>query len=143
MAGLSLKCGNCGILLKSVEEAQEHAELTNHADFSESTEPVLNLVCCTCGKPCRTKTVLNFYKFAVLFTSIEDLFYFILLILNIVLNQESDLHTKRTNHTEFTDKTSETAKPIALEVAKNPNNDVDMVDATTSAEPEGTKLICF
>nr|XP_043609095.1 UBX domain-containing protein 1 [Erigeron canadensis] len=104
MAGVSLKCGDCGALLKSVEEAQEHAELTKHADFSESTEPVLNLVCSTCGKPCRSKT-------------------------------ESDLHTKRTGHTEFSDKTLETVKPIALEVAKS-NNDVDMVDASTSCEPE-------
>ncbi|XP_071690205.1 uncharacterized protein [Rutidosis leptorrhynchoides] len=56
MAGVSLKCGDCGALLKSVEEAQEHAELTKHTDFSESTEPVLNLVCATCNKPCRSKT---------------------------------------------------------------------------------------
>ncbi|KAK8959277.1 hypothetical protein KSP40_PGU004130 [Platanthera guangdongensis] len=56
MAGLSLRCGDCGVLLRSVQEAQEHAELTSHADFSESTEPVLNLVCSSCGKPCRTKT---------------------------------------------------------------------------------------
>ncbi|XP_047951531.1 UBX domain-containing protein 1 [Salvia hispanica] len=56
MAGFSLKCGDCGTLLKSVEEAQEHAELTKHANFVESTEAVLNLVCSDCGKPCRSKT---------------------------------------------------------------------------------------
>ncbi|XP_010522396.1 PREDICTED: vicilin-like seed storage protein At2g18540 [Tarenaya hassleriana] len=56
MAGVSLKCGDCGALLKSVEEAQEHAELTSHSNFAESTEAVLNLVCTTCGKPCRSKT---------------------------------------------------------------------------------------
>ncbi|XP_004504346.1 uncharacterized protein [Cicer arietinum] len=56
MAGVSLQCGDCGALLKSVEEAQEHAELTSHSNFSESTEPVLNLVCTTCSKPCRSKT---------------------------------------------------------------------------------------
>ncbi|CAA0819863.1 ubiquitin-associated (UBA)/TS-N domain-containing protein [Striga hermonthica] len=56
MAGVSLKCGDCGTLLKSVEEAQEHAELTKHANFVESTEAVLNLVCSDCGKPCRSKT---------------------------------------------------------------------------------------
>ncbi|XVF29112.1 hypothetical protein REPUB_Repub15cG0091700 [Reevesia pubescens] len=56
MAGVSLKCGDCGALLKSVEEAQEHAELTSHSNFSESTEAVLNLVCSVCGKPCRSKT---------------------------------------------------------------------------------------
>lgn len=57
MAGVSLKCGDCGALLRSVEEAQEHAELTSHSNFSESTEAVLNLVCTACGKPCRSKTV--------------------------------------------------------------------------------------
>ncbi|GAV66168.1 UBA domain-containing protein/PUB domain-containing protein [Cephalotus follicularis] len=56
MAGVSLKCGDCGALLKSVQEAQEHAELTSHSNFSESTEAVLNLVCTACGKPCRSKT---------------------------------------------------------------------------------------
>ncbi|KAF3456581.1 hypothetical protein FNV43_RR01235 [Rhamnella rubrinervis] len=56
MAAVSLKCGDCGTLLKSVEEAQEHAELTSHSNFAESTETVLNLVCSTCGKPCRSKT---------------------------------------------------------------------------------------
>uniref|UniRef100_A0A1D1XUY9 UBX domain-containing protein 1-A n=1 Tax=Anthurium amnicola TaxID=1678845 RepID=A0A1D1XUY9_9ARAE len=56
MAGLSLRCGDCGAHLKSVEEAQQHAELTSHTNFSESTEAVLNLVCTACGKPCRSKT---------------------------------------------------------------------------------------
>ncbi|KAM4117187.1 hypothetical protein ACB094_02G106100 [Castanea mollissima] len=56
MAGVSLKCGDCGALLRSVEEAQQHAELTSHSNFSESTEAVLNLVCTTCAKPCRSKT---------------------------------------------------------------------------------------
>ncbi|KAF3456577.1 hypothetical protein FNV43_RR01231 [Rhamnella rubrinervis] len=56
MAAVSLKCGDCGTLFKSVEEAQEHAELTSHSNFVESTEAVLNLVCSTCGKPCRSKT---------------------------------------------------------------------------------------
>ncbi|KAL9251877.1 UBX domain-containing protein [Drosera capensis] len=56
MAGVSLKCGDCGVLLKSVEEAQEHAELTSHANFVESTEAVLNLICTVCSKPCRSKT---------------------------------------------------------------------------------------
>ncbi|CAM6106010.1 unnamed protein product [Calypogeia fissa] len=56
MAGLSLECGDCKTQLRSVEEAQEHAELTGHANFQESTEPVLNLVCTTCQKPCRSKT---------------------------------------------------------------------------------------
>ncbi|XP_049398379.1 uncharacterized protein LOC125862372 [Solanum stenotomum] len=56
MSGVSLQCGDCGTLFKSVEEAQEHAEVTSHANFSESTEAVLNLVCTACGKPCRSKT---------------------------------------------------------------------------------------
>lgn len=32
--------------------------------------------------------------------------------------KESDLHTKRTGHTEFVDKTLETVKPISLEAPK-------------------------
>ncbi|KAL7174804.1 hypothetical protein ACSBR1_043864 [Camellia fascicularis] len=56
MAGVSLKCGDCGTLLRSVKEAQEHAELTKHSNFFESIEPVLNLLCSSCLKPCRSKT---------------------------------------------------------------------------------------
>lgn len=63
---------------------------------------------------------------------------------DLLLLQESDLHTKRTGHTEFSDKTSETTKPIALEVAKNPSSsDVDMVDASSSGEPEGICYLIF
>ncbi|KAK7346036.1 hypothetical protein VNO80_20549 [Phaseolus coccineus] len=99
MAGVSIKCGDCGALLRTVEEVKDHAELTSHSNFSESTEPVLNLVCTACSKPCRSKT-------------------------------ESDLHTRRTGHTEFVDKTSETVKPISLEAPK--------VDAAASSEnPSG------
>lgn len=72
MAGLSLKCGDCGILLRSVEEAQEHAELTKHSDFSESTEAVLNLVCSTCGKPCRSKTESDLHTKRTGHTEFED-----------------------------------------------------------------------
>lgn len=40
------------------------------------------------------------------------------------------MHTKRTGHTEFVDKTSETVKPISLEAPK--------VDAAASSEnPSG------
>jgi hypothetical protein len=41
MSGLSLQCGNCGVLLQSVEEAQAHAESMSHTNFAESTEVVL------------------------------------------------------------------------------------------------------
>uniref|UniRef100_A0A0D9YSM8 UBA domain-containing protein n=1 Tax=Oryza glumipatula TaxID=40148 RepID=A0A0D9YSM8_9ORYZ len=61
MVGLSLRCGDCGVLLRSVEEAQAHAEATNHANFSESTEAVLNLVCAACGKPCRSQTEVDLH----------------------------------------------------------------------------------
>ncbi|CAN6238199.1 unnamed protein product [Urochloa humidicola] len=61
MAGLSLRCGDCGAQLRSVEEAQSHAEATNHANFVESTEAVLNLVCSDCGKPCRSQTEVDLH----------------------------------------------------------------------------------
>ncbi|KAK6145813.1 hypothetical protein DH2020_019682 [Rehmannia glutinosa] len=96
MAGVSLKCGDCGTLLKSVEEAQEHAELTKHSNFVESTEAVLNL--------------------------------------------ESDLHTKRTGHTEFVDKTSEAAKPISLEAPK-PKDDVEMDEAGDGSSSQQEEMV--
>ncbi|KAK3158007.1 hypothetical protein QOZ80_2AG0131630 [Eleusine coracana subsp. coracana] len=61
MAGLSLQCGDCGVLLRSVEEAQAHAEATSHSNFAESTEAVLNLVCSACGKPCRSQTEVDLH----------------------------------------------------------------------------------
>ena len=43
---LSLKCSVCGTQLKSVAEAQLHSETNpGHAQFSESTEALLNLTC--------------------------------------------------------------------------------------------------
>lgn len=56
MAGLSLVCNDCQAQLRSAKEAQDHAEATGHASFSESTVAVLSLVCAVCGKPCRSKT---------------------------------------------------------------------------------------
>ncbi|KAJ4953876.1 hypothetical protein NE237_030708 [Protea cynaroides] len=67
MAGLSLRCGDCGTLLKSVEEAQEHAELTSHSNFTKSTEAILNLVCNSCGNPCRSRIadlLLSCFRFS-------------------------------------------------------------------------------
>ncbi|XP_062223269.1 stress response protein NST1-like [Phragmites australis] len=61
MAGLSLRCGDCGAQLRSVVEAQEHAEATSHTNFAESTEAVLNLVCSACGKPCRSQTEVDLH----------------------------------------------------------------------------------
>jgi hypothetical protein len=72
MAGLSLQCAACKAQFRSVEEAQEHAELTKHADFQESTEPVLNLVCVTCGKPCRTQTEKDLHTKRTLHTEFSD-----------------------------------------------------------------------
>ena len=40
MSALSLVCGQCGLQLKSVKEAQEHGEMSGHTQFEESTEPV-------------------------------------------------------------------------------------------------------
>uniref|UniRef100_A0A803N8S4 GOLD domain-containing protein n=1 Tax=Chenopodium quinoa TaxID=63459 RepID=A0A803N8S4_CHEQI len=57
MSGVSLQCGDCGALLKSVAEAQQHAELTSLSNFSVSNEPFLNLIYSSCGKPCRSKTL--------------------------------------------------------------------------------------
>lgn len=55
-AGLSLRCGDCGVHLRSVEEAQAHAEATYHTNFTESTEAVFNLFCADRGT-CRSQTL--------------------------------------------------------------------------------------
>ncbi|KVI00332.1 PUB domain-containing protein [Cynara cardunculus var. scolymus] len=111
MAGVSLKCGDCGALLKSVEEAQEHAELTSHTNFSESTEAVLNLVCSTCGKPCRSKTESD-------------------------LHTKRTGHTEFSDKTSETAKPITLEVP-----KKQSNDDVDMADASTTGEPEGIKYL--
>lgn len=56
-----------------------------------------------------------------------------------LLLKESDLHTKRTGHTEFVDKTSEAAKPISLEVPKATDGEESKmdVDASSSGNTEG------
>lgn len=58
---LSLKCGQCGVQLKSVAEAQLHGETTGHSQFEESTEALLNLTCTECGKPCRSQTEVDLH----------------------------------------------------------------------------------
>lgn len=55
--------------------------------------------------------------------------------------KESDLHTKRTGHTEFVDKTTETVKPISLEAApKQPAMEIDNADGSSGSgdAAEGT-----
>jgi hypothetical protein len=45
------------------------------------------------------------------------------------------LHTKRTGHTEFVDKTADAAKPISLEVPKETaSGSEDAADATSQTE---------
>ena len=54
--------------------------------------------------------------------------------------KESDLHTKRTGHTEFVDKTMETVKPISLEAPKQPAMESDNADGSSGSgdAAEGT-----
>ncbi|KAK4387997.1 hypothetical protein Sango_2406300 [Sesamum angolense] len=54
--------------------------------------------------------------------------------------QESDLHTKRTGHTEFVDKTSEAAKPISLEAPK-PEKDLEMEEAGGDSSSQQEEMI--
>ena len=51
--------------------------------------------------------------------------------------KESDLHTKRTGHTEFVDKTADTVKPISLEVPKVTASESEE-DVGASRQAEGT-----
>ena len=49
MAAKSYKCEDCGAFLRTIKEAQDHGDVTGHANFAESEEAVLTLVCVTCG----------------------------------------------------------------------------------------------
>ena len=55
--------------------------------------------------------------------------------------QEVDLHTKRTGHKDFTDKTAEAAKPIDLETSLNLASSSEAMDvdtpASASEKPQG------
>lgn len=64
-------------------------------------------------------------------------------LFHVVIVKESDLHTKRTGHTEFVDKTLESAKPITLEVPKPAAESDETVDASGSCHSEGTWLEIF
>jgi UBX domain-containing protein 1/4 len=52
----SLVCKDCNTFLRSVKEAQDHADATGHTNFEESVEAVKRLICSDCGKVCRTQT---------------------------------------------------------------------------------------
>lgn len=52
--------------------------------------------------------------------------------------KDADLHTKRTGHADFDDKTSEAAKPIKLEAPKTAMESEEIaVAAAESNQPEG------
>eukprot|EP00798_Chlamydomonas_sp_ICE-L_P018532 gene18531-25038_t len=51
----SLTCKDCSKLLASVKEAQDHAEVSGHSNFEETTEAIKIVMCTSCGKPCRTE----------------------------------------------------------------------------------------
>lgn len=63
------------------------------------------------------------------------------------LLKESDLHTKRTGHLDFTDKTLEAAKPIELEASKVPtitsedNAAGAVAVASESGQSEGNSFV--
>ena len=57
MAALSMTCGVCNAQLRSVQEAREHAEMSGHTDFAESTEPVR----CWRGFPARFPNLFNLW----------------------------------------------------------------------------------
>ncbi|XP_059277695.1 uncharacterized protein LOC132031813 [Lycium ferocissimum] len=56
-----LQCGDCETLLKSAEEAQQHAKNTCHTNFRESNEAILTLVCTVCRKTCTCKTESDYH----------------------------------------------------------------------------------
>jgi hypothetical protein len=52
---LSLVCQDCNTQLRSVKDAQEHADATGHSNFAESEAAVLQIVCKECGKACKSE----------------------------------------------------------------------------------------
>jgi hypothetical protein len=59
-----------------------------------------------------------------------------------LIPQEVDLHTKRTGHSEFADKTMEAAKPIDLEAPPKPASEAMDVDVPATGEQQGEDF-CF
>lgn len=53
------------------------------------------------------------------------------------------MHTKRTGHTEFVDKTSEAAKPISLEVPKEDAASHDDTVGASADQNEGDVFFFF
>jgi len=68
----SLLCKDCNTLLRSVKEAQDHADATGHANFEESTEAVKKLVCGDCNKICRNDTERDLHTKRTGHTNFED-----------------------------------------------------------------------
>ena len=68
----SLKCNECQLRLRSVKEAQDHAEATGHLDFAEDVEQVEQLRCTECGKICRSQTEADLHSKRLGHNSFED-----------------------------------------------------------------------
>ncbi|MCD7451404.1 hypothetical protein HAX54_011712 [Datura stramonium] len=71
-ARVVLQCGDCGTLLKSVEEAQRHAKDYCHTNFLESNEAIRCLVCTVCDKRCLCKTESDFHAKRTGHTEFQD-----------------------------------------------------------------------
>ncbi|KAH0739109.1 hypothetical protein KY290_037814 [Solanum tuberosum] len=123
-----LQCGDCGTLLESVVEAQQHAQNFHHTNFYESKEAIRFLVCSTCGQNSRCHTCgdcgtllksaekaeqhakenwhTNFRE------SNEAFVYQVCKVCgnHCVCKTESAMHSKRSGHTEFYDRTAEVAE---------------------------------
>lgn len=112
---LSLKCGQCGVFLRSMKEAQDHGEVTGHSQFEESTEAILTLV--------SPGDVPRRLSGPVMFPALGSRCNPLRQRLQVCTEcgkpcrseTEKDIHTKRTGHAHFSDKTNEAAKPIVSE----------------------------
>lgn len=130
MAALSLRCAECGAALKSVAEAQDHGEATGHSRFEESEEAVTQMVSRERGvwqtlwdwrvgvgggganeirTPDRIALSPHPPTQPLLFQVCTDCGK------PCRTDTERDLHTKRTGHASFVDKTGEEAAPMDTE----------------------------
>lgn len=65
----------------------------------------------------------------------------LIVLICVFLVKETDLHTKRTGHTDFVDRTEEEAKPIDLETPKAPAANSEEGGTSGSNEAQGFFLV--
>ncbi|GAX81762.1 hypothetical protein CEUSTIGMA_g9190.t1 [Chlamydomonas eustigma] len=116
----SYVCTKCNTFLKSVKELQDHAEVTGHSSFDESSVAIKTMVCTECGKPCRSDAERDLHTRHTGHSNYEDK-------TNEagILNTERDMKEARTELLDMDGPTS----AASTSAAREPGQDVEMVPA--------------